>query len=215
MEQWIEQAKAFVSEQLRDAEPGHDFSHVMRVYQMALILASGTKASTTIIALAALLHDVADAKFHGGDEDAGPEMAAQWMKDTGVDKKTISDVTDIIRHMSFRHSFGMKQERSIEFKIVQDADRLDAIGAIGIARAFSYGGHRNRPFYNENLVPETFSSGAEYARSSSPTINHFYEKLLLIKDRLHTDAAKTIALHRHEFMQAFLKQFDAEKEGHA
>jgi len=117
--------------------------------------------------------------------------------------------------MSFRHSFGQNSNQTLEFRIVQDADRLDAIGAIGIARAFSYGGFRNRPFYDDSIPPMHFSSSAEYTKSQSPTINHFYEKLLLLKDKLHTDAAKKIAEQRHDFMYAFLKQFDAEKEGTA
>lgn len=213
MNNWIEQTKAFVSEQLKDAEPGHDFSHVMRVYTMAQKLASGTNVNLSVVGLAALLHDIADAKFHGGDEDAGPEIAAQWMMHIGVDKETISEVTDIIRRLSFRHSFGTQQENSPEFKIVQDADRLDAIGAMGIARAFSYGGHRNRPFYADDIAPKTFSSGSEYSQSPSPTINHFHEKLLLLKDRFNTEAAKEIARQRHAFMLAFLQQFDDEKQG--
>jgi uncharacterized protein len=215
MEHWIEETISFVKEQLRAAESGHDFSHVQRVHHMASRFAAELGASMTVVELAALLHDVADAKFHGGDEEAGPQIAAEWMKSIGVYPDIIAAVTDIIRNMSFRHSYGQNSNQTIEFRIVQDADRLDAIGAIGIARAFSYGGFRNRPFYDDSIPPMHFSSSAEYTKSKSPTINHFYEKLLLLKDMLHTDAAKKIAEQRHDFMYAFLKQFDAEKEGTA
>jgi uncharacterized protein len=213
MEPLIEKTKDFVKEQLSDAESGHDFSHVLRVHRLARRFATELGASLRVVELAALLHDVADAKFHGGDEEAGPRIAAEWMNNNGIDQDIIAAVTDIIRNMSFRHSFGQKSNQTLEFRIVQDADRLDAIGALGIARAFSYGGYRKRPFYDDNLKPGNFSSGAEYTKSHSPTINHFHEKLLLLKDMLHTDAAKEIAAKRHEFMLMFLNQFESEKEG--
>jgi uncharacterized protein len=159
--------------------------------------------------LAALLHDIADPKFHDGDESVGPKMASEFLKSQQVDEAIIEHVVNIIRHMSFKNSLDNQGKvfSSIELQIVQDADRLDAIGAIGIARAFNYGGYKNRELYNPNIQPNLNMTKEEYKASKAPTINHFYEKLLLLKDRMNTETGKKIAQERHQFMLDFLEQF--------
>ncbi len=198
---------AFVKENLHDAEPGHDWFHIERVYRNAKLLAQDLSINMLVIELAALLHDIADAKFHNGDETIGPKLANDFLTLQSVDKDVIVEVLNIIKSMSFKNSFSFNQKASLEFQIVQDADRLDAIGAIGIARAFSYGGHKGRPFYNPEIKPENFTETAQYKNSKSPTINHFYEKLLLLKDKMNTPKAKELAEKRHQFMLSYLDNF--------
>lgn len=210
---FIEQTIAFVKSELTNAEGGHDWWHIYRVWKMACKIAEKENVDLFIVQLAALLHDIADPKFHDGNEDIGPEKASAFLKKAGIDPGTINHVLNIIRHMSFKNSLGEIGFRSNEMDVVQDADRLDAIGAIGIARAFNYGGFKNRPLYDPDLTPRQNMSREEYKKGLSPTINHFYEKLLLLKDRMNTNTGKQMADERHRFMEEFLDRFYSEWEG--
>jgi uncharacterized protein len=197
----------FVRDTLKNAEGGHDWWHIHRVWTNAKLIAQTEKADPLIVELAALLHDIADSKFHNGDEEIGPLTAGKYLNSLNVDAGIIEHVQQIIRHMSFKSSFDKPAFHSPELAIVQDADRLDAIGAIGIARAFTYGGFKGRELYNPEIKPNLKMSKEEYKNSSAPTINHFYEKLLLLKDKMNTETGKKLAQQRHEFMQAYLQQF--------
>lgn len=209
----IEITAAFVKATLEHAEGGHDWWHTYRVWKNALHIAAGEKVNEQVVALAALLHDIADAKFHDGDENIGPEMAITFLNAHGLDAATTDHVVNIIRHMSFKNSFGENTWTSREMEVVQDADRLDAIGAIGIARAFSYGGFKGRPFYDPAIPPDLNMDKATYKKSTAPTINHFYEKLLLLKDKMNTATGRQMAEERHRFMEMYLEQFYKEWEG--
>ncbi|MDH7913606.1 HD domain-containing protein [Winogradskyella sp. SYSU M77433] len=205
---------SFVKDKLSNAEGGHDWFHVERVYKNVLLIAKNEPVDITVVALAALLHDIADSKFNNGDETLGPRVASEFLLKQNVDSEIIEHVTLIIEHMSFKNSFDLGTSfTSKEMEVVQDADRLDAIGAIGIARCFNYGGFKNRPLYNPEIPPNLKMSKSEYKNSEAPTINHFYEKLLSLKDQMNTKTAKKIALERHRYMEGFLKQFYAEWEG--
>nr|WP_299343491.1 HD domain-containing protein [Allomuricauda sp.] len=205
----IEKTIAFVKEALKSAEGGHDWFHTERVFKTAMVLAKEENADSLIVGLAALLHDIADPKFHDGDEEIGPMTAEKFLKERGVPEDTILHVVSIIRHMSFKNSLEHKENRfsSKELEVVQDADRLDAIGAIGIARTFNYGGFKNRALYDPSIPPNPNLTKEEYKKSNSPTINHFYEKLLLLKDQMNTETGKAIAGERHRYMLDFLEQF--------
>lgn len=203
----------FVKSKLDNAEGGHDWFHIERVYKNALSIADNESCNLTVVKLAALLHDIADSKFHNGDETIGPKIAREFLESKNLDEATIEHVILIIENMSFKGGNFEKKFSSIELDIVQDADRLDAIGAIGIARAFNYGGFKNRPLYNPNIAPNLHLSKEEYKNSVSPTINHFYEKLLLLKDKMNTETGKQIAQERHHYMEGFLSQFYAEWDG--
>jgi uncharacterized protein len=203
----------FVKAKLENAEGGHDWFHIERVYKNALHIADGEVCDSTVVKLAALLHDIADSKFHNGDETIGPNIAREFLESENVDEATIQHVINIIENISFKGGNTEKQFYSIELNIVQDADRLDAIGAIGIARAFNYGGFKNRPLHNPNIAPKLHMSKEEYKSSLAPTINHFYEKLLLLKDKMNTETGKQIAQERHRYMEGFLSQFYAEWDG--
>ena len=209
----INRTEDFVKETLANAEGGHDWWHIYRVWNNAKLINKIEKADELVVELAALLHDIADSKFHNGDEEIGPVTAGNFLKTLNVDADVILHVQQIIRHMSFKASLGEKQFHSKELEVVQDADRLDAIGAIGIARAFSYGGFKNRALYDPGIEPNLNMSKEEYKKSTAPTINHFYEKLLLLKDKMNTDTGKRIALERHHFIENYLRQFYAEWEG--
>lgn len=200
----------FVKKELREAEGGHDWFHIQRVYNVACQIAKEENCNVFVVQLGALLHDIADSKFHGGDEEKGPETARSFLEKQLVDRSTTDHVIAIIRNISYKGGNTQRTFSSLELDIVQDADRLDAIGAIGVARAFNYGGFKNRPLYDPLIPPVLTMSKEEYKRSSSPTINHFYEKLLLLKDKLNTTAAKRIAEGRHRFMEQYLEQFYAE-----
>ncbi|MGY3054552.1 uncharacterized protein ACVWYG_002759 [Pedobacter sp. UYEF25] len=213
MEQKVAETIAFVKQTLKDAEAGHDWFHVERVYKAALNINKSVGADEGIIAFAALLHDIADSKFHGGDETLGPEMAKNFLMSIDVSAETIDQVVKIIQHMSFKNSFDTAPYASVEMEVVQDADRLDAIGAIGIARAFTYGGFKNRVLYNPAIQPELNHTKTSYKNTNAPTINHFYEKLLLLKDGMKTKSGKVLAEERHRFMLNFLDQFYKEWEG--
>ena len=205
----------FVKEELKNAEGGHDWFHIERVYKNSLLIAKYENVDILTVSLAALLHDIADAKFHNGDENIGPKKAEKFLCSLDIKTETIEHIVYIISNMSFKNEFSSDKKtiNSIEFKVVQDADRLDAIGAIGIARCFNYGGFKNRALYNPEIKPNLQLSKEEYKNSKAPTINHFYEKLLLLKDKMNTDTGKKIALQRHHFMENYLKQFYNEWNG--
>ena len=203
----------FVKQQLKNAEGGHDWFHIERVYKNALLIAKEEVCNLQIVQLGALLHDIADSKFHDGDESVGPKMARKFLESQNVTGEIIDAVINIIENISFKGGNFEKKFSSIELNIVQDADRLDAIGAIGVARAFNYGGFKNRALYDPKIAPNLNMSTEEYKRSQAPTINHFYEKLLLLKDKMNTSSGKQIAQQRHQFMEKFLSQFYAEWEG--
>ena len=203
----IEKIKEEVKRQLRDAEGGHDWSHTERVLHNALIIAQTENVDNQIIVLGALLHDIADAKFHDGDEQVGPRMASDIMSRFGIDPSIKEHVIRIIENISFKNSFDSQSWDSPELCVIRDADRLEALGAIGIARAFTYGGFKNLPIYDAEVAPTRFKSKDQYKSSNNPTINHFYEKLLLLKDKMHTSKGKELAEQRHHFLLQFLEQF--------
>ena len=209
----IDNTILFVKQQLENAEGGHDWFHIERVYKNALLIAEGEDCDLTVVKLGALLHDIADSKFHGGDETVGPKTARAFLESQNVSEDIILHVIAIIENISFKGGNFEKKFNSKELEIVQDADRLDAIGAIGIARTFNYGGFKNRPLYNPNIQPNMNMNKEEYKNSESPTLNHFYEKLLLLKDKMNTETGKKIAQKRHNFMVTFLSQFYAEWDG--
>ena len=204
---------AFVKKELENAEGGHDWFHIERVYKNAVLIANGENCDILIVQLGALLHDIADSKFHDGDETVGQKKARLFLESKTVSENTITHVVNIIENISFKGGHETKKFSSLELDIVQDADRLDAIGAIGIARTFNYGGFKNRSIYNPEIKPNLNMSKEEYKNSDAPTINHFYEKLLLLKDKMNTKTGKKIAAQRHDFMELFLTQFYAEWNG--
>ena len=188
-------------------DPGHDWSHVDRVRKLALSIGKKEKADMFVIELAALLHDVADYKFHKGNDKIGGQITSKWLKNNNVSASTIKQITYIIDNIAFKGAKIKYNMKSLEGKIVQDADKLDALGAIGVARAFSFGGKFGLPMFVPAKKPTLHSSFAQYKKLSGSTINHFYEKLLLLKDRMHTKTAKQLALRRHKFMELYLKEF--------
>jgi uncharacterized protein len=203
----IEQTAAFVKHTLQNAEGGHDWWHIHRVWVNAKRILQTETADRLTVELAALLHDIADSKFHNGDEEIGPRTATNYLKSSNVNADVIHHVEQIIRHMSFKAGFDKAGFYSVEMGIVQDADRLDAIGAIGIARAFTYGGFKGREIYNPEIPPNLNMTKEEYKNTVAPSINHFYEKLLLLKDKMNTATGKQLAQQRHDFMLAYLEQF--------
>lgn len=203
----------FVKQQLENTEGGHDWFHIERVYKNAVLIAKEEACNLQIVQLSALLHDIADSKFHDGDESVGPKVAREFLQSQNATEEVINHVINIIENISFKGGNFKKNFNSIELDIVQDADRLDAIGAIGIARAFNYGGFKNRALYDPKTAPNTNMNIEEYKNSQAPTINHFYEKLLLLKDKMNTPTGKQIAQERHHYMEGFLAQFYAEWEG--
>ena len=209
----IRRTEVFVRETLAGAEGGHDWWHVHRVRNLALQIGAEEQADLFVVELAALLHDIADPKFHDGDEEAGPRMARDFLRPAGVAEEVTGHVVKIIENISFKGGLGKNSFRSPELDVVQDADRLDALGAIGIARTFNYGGHKGREIYNPDIPPQKYGSVEAYRNSTAPTINHFYEKLLLLKDRMNTATGRRMAAQRHRFMETFLKEFYREWEG--
>jgi uncharacterized protein len=205
----------FVKKELKDAEGGHDWFHIERVFKNTILISREEKVDVFIVSLAALLHDIADPKFYNGDETIGPRIASEFLKKQKVSSSIIEHVTHIIKHISFKNSFDKESKKftSIELKVVQDADRLDAIGAIGIARCFNYGGFKNRTLYNPAISPNLTMTKEQYKTSDAPTMNHFYEKLLLLKDQMNTASGKKIAAKRHAFMEMYLTQFYDEWNG--
>ena len=209
----IDKTILFVKTTLAQAEGGHDWFHIERVYKNALLIAESEKCDMEIVQLGALLHDIADSKFYNGDESIGPKTARTFLESEKVEPTIIDHVIAIIENISFKGGKVERQFSSIELDIVQDADRLDAIGAIGIARTFNYGGFKNRALYNPEIAPNLTMTKEEYKNNEAPTINHFYEKLLLLKDKMNTQTGKQIAQDRHRYMEDFLEQFYAEWEG--
>ncbi|MCX7551424.1 HD domain-containing protein [Xanthomarina sp. F2636L] len=209
----IEKTISFVKKTLANAEGGHDWFHTQRVLNNCSLISKNEEVDTFVVSLGALLHDIADSKFTKGDETIGPKLAREFLTSIQVDLDTINHVVLIIENISFKGGNLTQEFQSPELDVIQDADRLDALGAIGIARTFNYGGFKNRALYNPEIEPNLNMSKEEYKSSTAPTINHFYEKLLLLKDRMNTKTGKEIATKRHDFMLQYLEQFYAEWEG--
>ncbi len=209
----LEETIRFVQTTLSHAEAGHDWWHIYRVWQNAKNIGASEQVDMLVVELGALLHDIADSKFHDGDETVGPAKARAFLEKQKADPATIDHVAKIIEHISFKGGNQDEVWTSPELRILQDADRLDAIGAIGIARAFSYGGYKGRAFYDPAILPDLNMDKETYKKSNAPTINHFYEKLLLLKDRMHTTTGRAMAEERHRFMEIYLEQFYKEWEG--
>jgi uncharacterized protein len=212
-EEIINATVSFTKETLISAEGGHDWWHIYRVWKSAKAIAAEEQVDGLVVELGALLHDIADSKFHGGDETIGPAKARLFLESLAVEESIILHVQNIIKHISFKGGNEVQQFRSKELDVVQDADRLDAIGAIGIARAFNYGGFKNRKLYDPNIQPNLHKTREEYKNNQEPTINHFYEKLFLLKDRMNTQTGKFLAEQRHEFMKQYVAEFYAEWDG--
>jgi uncharacterized protein len=209
----VEETITFVKKTLQHAEGGHDWFHIERVFNNSILIAHSEKVDVLVVSLGALLHDIADAKFHNGDESVGPKIAKAFLASLNLKQKIITHVVNIINHISYKNSLETESGEkfnSLELQVVQDADRLDAIGAIGIARAFNYGGFKNRVMYDPEILPNLKMSKSQYKKSKGPTINHFYEKLLLLKDKMNTKTGKQLAQQRHQYMLDFLEQFYAE-----
>lgn len=213
---YVQPTAAFVEDQFRGEGSGHDWEHIRRVWRLAQRLAAESPAADReLLELGALLHDVADWKAHGGDYEAGPRAARAWLAGLGAPDGLIGRVETLIREVSFKGLGVPTPASSVEAALVQDADRLDAIGALGIARAFAYGGHKGRPLHDPAVPPVAHASFAAYQHSTAPTLNHFYEKLLHLHERLHTPAARRIAAGRQAYMEGFVARFLAEWEGEA
>lgn len=209
-QQIIDRTAEFVRGQMAGDSSGHDWWHVWRVWQNSLFISRNENADRFVTELAALLHDIADWKFHDGDESAGPTAARAWLSEQGVDESVIEHVCTIVATVSFKGAGVATPMQTLEGKIVQDADRLEAIGAIGIARCFAFGGAKGRLMHDPEDPPELHSSFDDYKKKSGPSINHFYEKLLLLKDRMNTETGLQLAAQRHEVLESFLRQFHAE-----
>jgi uncharacterized protein len=208
----IEHTILFVKKTLKNAEAGHDWFHIERVWKNTLKISAVESCDQFVVEMAALLHDIADSKFHNGDEELGPQRALGFLDNFSIETEIKNHIVNIIRNISFKGGHKHSDFNSIELQIVQDADRLDAIGAIGIARAFNYGGFKNRALYDPEIKPDLNLTKEAYKNSSAPTINHFYEKLLLLKDLMNTESGKKLAVERHRFMAEFLEQFYKEWE---
>ncbi len=203
----IQNTVDFVKEKLKGAEAGHDWFHIERVWKLSKKIAQDENSNLLVVELAALLHDIADPKFHNGDENLALEVSRDFLESQSTDDKIIEQVLYIIQNISFKNRNEVPENIPVELKIVQDADRLDAIGAIGIARTFNFGGFKNNIMYDPEVSPKLKMSKEEYKKSNGTTINHFYEKLLLLKDLMNTETAKKIASERHDFMLKFLEEF--------
>ncbi|MDP4271480.1 MAG: HD domain-containing protein [Bacteroidota bacterium] len=209
----IQQTITYIQAELSTTEAGHNWWHIYRVWKLAKRIAQNEDSDQFVVELGALLHDIADSKFHNGDEEIGPRKAREFLSAMAVDEEVISHVEQIIRHISFKGGNHEQTFRSPELDIIQDADRLDAMGAIGIARTFNYGGHKGRDIYDPAIPPCFNMTKEEYKNSNTPTLNHFYEKLLLLKERMNTRMGKELAEERHRFMELYLEQFYKEWEG--
>ena len=209
----IQKTIDFVKEALSDAEGGHDWWHIYRVWKLSKQIAQTENVDHFVVELGALLHDIADSKFHDGDEETGPRKAREFLSSFDVREDVIFHVENIISNISFKGGNHTQKFKSPELDVVQDADRLDAVGAIGIARTFNYGGHKGREMYNPEVKPNLNMTKEEYINSNAPTLNHFYEKLLLLKDRMNTNTGKSLAEHRHQYMEQFLDEFYKEWNG--
>lgn len=203
----IQNTVDFVKEKLEGAEAGHDWFHIERVWKLSKKIAENEICNLELVELSALLHDIADAKFHNGDETLALKISKDFLEKQGVSLELIDQVLFIIKNISFKNRGEGPEVLPIELQIVQDADRLDAIGAIGIARTFNFGGFKNNLMYDPEILPNLHQSKEQYKRSKGTTINHFYEKLLLLKEVMNTETAKKIASERHDFMLKFLHEF--------
>lgn len=203
----IEKTVAFVKEKLEGAEAGHDWFHIERVWKIARKIAEKEGGNLVVIELSALLHDIADPKFHDGDETLAIKISKEFLEKEQVSTEVIEQVLFIIKNISFKNREELPEILPLELQIVQDADRIDAIGAIGIARTFNFGGFKNNLMYHPEIQPNLNQTKEEYKKSNGTTINHFYEKLLLLKDLMNTETAKKIASERHDFMLKFLDEF--------
>ncbi len=211
----VDRTKVFVRERLSGEATGHDWWHVHRVWRTAMEIGREEGADLFVVQLAALLHDIADAKFHHGDHDVGPRVAAEWLRSLEVDEPTIEQVAAIIRGVSFKGAGVATPMATREGMAVQDADRLDALGAIGIARAFAYGGFRGQMLHDPEETPVLHASAEEYTARRGSTINHFAEKLFLLQERMNTESGRRIAAARHRYMEDFVAEFLAEWDGRA
>lgn len=211
----VQKTADYVRDELYNEGSGHDWWHIYRVWKSAITINKKEGADMFIVQLSALLHDIADWKLHDGDMEIGPERARQWLIKCEVDLKDIDHITNIVREVSFKGANVKTKIVTKEGMVVQDADRLDAIGAIGIGRSFTYGGSKGRVMYDPNVKPTLHESFEDYKKSASPTINHFYEKLFLLKDLMNTNTAREIAQERHAFMEEYLQRFLLEWEGKA
>ena len=207
MELIIKKTVEYAKTKLEGEGTGHDWYHILRVYKTSIYIGQKENADLFVVKLAALLHDIADWKFNEGNRDVGSEVSRQWLESLGVAHDIIDKVTKIIGTMSFKGGTTNAEQETIEGKVVQDADRLDAIGAMGIARAFAYGGYKERELYNPNIKSQKFKDFEEYKKNNGTTVNHFYEKLLLLKDLMNTESGKSMAIQRHKFMEDYLEQF--------
>ena len=209
----LKQTEEYIKNKLSGEGSGHDWWHVYRVWKNAIHIGEHEKVDLFVVQLAALLHDISDWKFNDGNDDVGPKLAREWLQRLQVEEKNITHVCEIIKGMSFKGAGVKTQMHTTEGMVVQDADRLDAIGAVGIARTFAYGGYTGREMHNPHIKPEVHDSFEKYKNSKGPTINHFYEKLLLLRDLMNTETAKRIAGERHKFMEQFLTRFSNEWDG--
>lgn len=209
----LTKTESFVRETLQNAEGGHDWWHIHRVRNTALTIGRQEGADLFIVELGALLHDIADSKFHNGNDDIGPGKAVEFLQSIGCKKEDIDHVQNIVRYISYKGGHQSSEFQSRELDVIQDADRLDAIGAIGIARAFNYGGFKNRALHDPNIPPNLHMDVETYKKNNGPTINHFYEKLLLLKDLMNTDTGRRMAAERHDYLIGYLDQFFREWDG--
>ncbi|KIC63384.1 HD domain-containing protein [Chryseobacterium taiwanense] len=207
MNNLIDNTIQFVKEKLEGAEAGHDWFHIERVWKLSKKIAEKEDCNVEVVELSALLHDIADPKFHNGDETLALKISREFLESQNTSEDIIEQVLFVIKNISFKNRGEVPENLPIELKIVQDADRIDAIGAIGIGRTFNFGGFKNNPMYDPNIKPSLNMSKEEYKKSNGTTINHFYEKLLLLKDLMNTSEGKKIAEERHDFMLTFLHQF--------
>ncbi len=209
----IQKTVDYVKETLKEAEGGHDWWHIYRVWELSKEIAKLEEVDMLIVELGALLHDIADSKFHGGDEEIGARKARVFLASLDLPEEIIIHIENIVSNISFKGGKEKQRFKSVELDVIQDADRLDAMGAIGIARTFNYGGYKGKELYNPEIKPNLNMTKQQYKSSTAPTLNHFYEKLLLLKDRMNTETGRQMAKHRHEFMERFLEEFYKEWSG--
>ena len=214
MSDLIKKTEEFVTRTLNTAEGGHDHLHALHVRRLSVAIGKAEGGvDMKIVECGSLLHDIADSKFNDGDEEIGPRTAYDFLIANGAERNFAEHVANIVRHISFKGSFEGQKWMSPELAVVQDADRLSGMGAIGIARTFNYGGNKGRKIYDPDIPPKTNLTKEEYKASTDPTINHFYEKLLLLKGLMNTETGRKMAEERHAVMEDFLKQFYREWEG--
>ncbi|WP_326984877.1 HD domain-containing protein [Chryseobacterium sp. MYb264] len=207
MKSIIENTVNFVKEKLEGAEAGHDWFHIERVWKLSKKIAATENCNEDVVELAALLHDIADPKFHNGDETIALTVSREFLEGQHTPEEVVEQVLYVIKNISFKNRGEAPLHPPIELQIVQDADRIDAIGAIGIARTFNFGGFKNNLMYDPFIEPKLNMSKEEYKKSNGTTVNHFYEKLLLLKDLMNTKKGKEMAEERHHYMLNFLDQF--------